>query len=424
MTLNPTQMKIASTGIIVAVVIASMACVIVYDESRDSGGGSESVYNILARVNSDGSGIYINEKLCGDTPLGDIPMRNGNPFYKIDTSGAYCVDADCGDAWGGLICGTPGNTSIQHVQMKQLVESMGLKFVLYESGTALSPDTVYYISTVTNYTAAMESKSNNGVSLDIGIVWEPQFSRIIDESGTETFRTLGLTNDFFPDHTCCILAGYSPYVSSHTDVALRFLAGYIEAVRWVQEANDPSSANYGKLVDICVASAGLSETVIEDALAGITYLYGDTDPDGTCDLHKLKRDIADVAAANSDSMRYGMKDLGFDNTIQFANRFVDDSYLISALDVDKSKISGRSASVTVSAITGDIHQIALVIGSAKGIVSADHSIFDEYGISVNISYANNGAGVAVALQNGAAQFGFLGAPPATITAVNSRLVTV
>ncbi len=421
MSLNPTQMKITSTAVIVAVIIASMACVIVYDESHNSSAGSESVYNLLGRVNTDGSGIYINNNIYKDTPSGEIPTRNGALFYKIEKDSAgtvvkYYVDADCKDAWGGLICGTPGNTSIQHVQMKQLVESMGLKFVLYESGTSPASDTVYYISTITNYTLAMESESNNGRSLDIGIIWEPQFSRIIDEPGKETFKELGLTNDFFPNHTCCVLAGYTSYISTHQDATSRFLAGYIEATKWVQAAKEKSSANHSLLVDICVEATKLDRNVIEDALANIDYVFGDSDGVGSYDLHNLKKDVANIVTANASSLKYSMNDLGFQNSIQFANRFVDDSYLINAQNVDKSKISSTT-SITVSAISGDIHQIALNVGITQGI-------FKEFGVDVTISPQSNGAGVAVAMQNGSAQFGFLGAPPATITAVNSKLITV
>ncbi len=418
MSLNQTQMKIASTAVIVGVIIASMACVIVHDEMRDSSDGSESVYNLLARVNTGGSGIYINNTIYQDTTGDTIPDRNGANFYKIDpVSKTYFVDAGCKDAWGGLVCGTPGNTSIQHVQMKQLVETMGLKFALYESTSTLASDTVYYISTVTNWDNAMNSKSNNGISLDIGIIWEPQFSRIIDESGAETFKELGLTNDFFHDHTCCVLAGYTSYVSSHQDVTERFLAGYIESVKWVQAANNPVSPDYAKLVQVCADATKLDPTVIRDALANIGYTFGDKDGTGSYDLHHLKTDIADVVNSNTTNLKYSMSDLGFANSIQFANRFVDDSYLIHAQSFDKSKVPAKTTTVTVSAISGDIHQIALTIGKDLGI-------FAQYGIDVNISAQTNGAGVAVAMQNGAAQFGFLGAPPATITAVNSKLITV
>ena len=49
--------------------------------------------------------------------------------------------------------------------------------------------------------------------------------------------------------------------------------------------------------------------------------------------------------------------------------------------------------------------------------------FEDYGIKVNLSSAVNGPGVATALQNGNAQFGLMGAPPCTITAINGELVT-
>ncbi len=423
MSLNQTQMKIASTAVIVGVIIASMACVIVYDETRDNSDGSTSVYNLLARVNTGGSGIYLNDNAYDGTTSTGIPIRNSAQFYKVDTTSSipsYYVDETCKAAWGGLVCGTPGNTTIQHVQMKQLVESMGLKFALYESGASLADDTVYYINTVTSYDKVINSVKNNGISLDVGILWEPQFSNVIDVPSTEpkeSFIELGLSNDFFHDHTCCVIAGYTSYVSSHQDVTERFLAGYMESVKWVQEAKNPSSENYAKLVQVCVDATKLDQNVIRDALMNINYVFGDDDGTGAYDLHHLKTDIADVVTANSSSLRFSMDDLGFANTIQFANRFVDDSYLIHAQSYDTSKVPAKTTSITVSAISGDIHQIALTIGKELGI-------FAQYGIDVNISYQTNGAGVAVAMQNGAAQFGFLGAPPATITAVNSKLITV
>lgn len=203
MSLTPSQQKLVSTSVIIAVIIASMGCVIVYDETRSDDQGSNSVYNILARVNSEGSGIYMNNDIYEDhvdkdgNPVSDsIPERNGVNFYKVNADGTKYVDADCKDAWGGLICGTPGNTSIQHVQMKEMVEKMGLSFILYETGSSLSSSSVYYINTIVNYDKAMNSESNNGVQLDIGILWEPQFSYIVDVPSTETFKSLGLTNDF------------------------------------------------------------------------------------------------------------------------------------------------------------------------------------------------------------------------------------
>ena len=433
MSLTPSQQKLVSTSVIIAVIIASMGCVIVYDETRSDDQGSNSVYNILARVNSEGSGIYMNNDIYEDhvdkdgNPVSDsIPERNGVNFYKVNADGTKYVDADCKAAWGGLICGTPGNTSIQHVQMKEMVEKMGLSFILYETGSSPSSSSVYYINTIVNYDKAMNSESNNGVQLDIGILWEPQFSYIVDVPSTETFKSLGLTNDFFPGHTCCVLGGYTSYISSHSEATERFLAAYVKTVQWVQNANNPMTAEmdplnpgktvYETLVSTCAQSTGLVENVIKDALSSIAYTYGDDDGNGSTDLHLLKKDISGIVTSNSSNLKYSMEDLGFQNSIQFANRFVDESYLMNAIALDGSSLTG-SYRITVAAISGDIHQIALQVGLARGI-------FAEYGVNVGVAYQSNGAGVAVALQNGSAQFGFLGAPPATITAVNGQLITV
>ena len=173
---------------------------------------------------------------------------------------------------------------------------------------------------------------------------------------------------------------------------------------------------YETLVSTCAQSTGLDEDVIKDALSSITYTYGDDDGNGSTDLHLLKKDISGIVTSNSSNLKYSMEDLGFQNSIQFANRFVDESYLMNAIALDGSSLTG-SYRITVAAISGDIHQIALQVGLARGI-------FAEYGVNVGVAYQSNGAGVAVALQNGSAQFGFLGAPPATITAVNGQLITV
>jgi ABC-type nitrate/sulfonate/bicarbonate transport system substrate-binding protein len=421
MTLSQSNMKILSTGVIVAVIIASMGCVIWYDESMNDSEGSTSVYNILARVNSEGSGIYILESDetgtyqqsvtydDGTTATVNVPTRNDTPYYTVNSDGSYSVSEDNAAAWGGLVAGTPGSTSIQHVQLRSLIESMGLSFVLYEDGTSLSDDTVYYVNTITN----TNKVDTSDPTLDIGIIWEPQYTSIVDT--LDEYTGLGLTNNFFPGHTCCVIAGYTSYVSSHSDVTIRFLLAYMEAVEWINTAKeDTSSDDYATLVQYGEELTGMSESIVTQALDHITYLYGDELDDGTSDLHLLKKDVSDIVESNSSSLKNSMSDLGFSNSLQFANRLVDDSYLLQASE--SPSVGTNSATITVAAISGDIHQIALKVAEEQGF-------FSDYNLNVNIAYESNGAGVAVALQNGEAQFGFLGAPPATITAVNSELIT-
>ena len=72
--------------------------------------------------------------------------------------------------------------------------------------------------------------------------------------------------------------------------------------------------------------------------------------------------------------------------------------------------------ITVAVISGDIHQLAIHYAMAM-------NIFEEYGINITLSQQPNGDGVAVALENGSAQIGFIGAPPMTIKVINSEYVT-
>lgn len=386
--------KLLSTVIIIAVIIASMGAVIVYDHNihkdTDSSG---STYNVIARVNSEGSGIYIKESV--------LSAKGGaSEFYDTTT---YDVTGK-GAAWGGLIFGTPGAATIQHIQLQSMVEKMGLTFTLYQSGMATDSSHVYYVLNIANKTAAVADPNING-----GIVWEPQFSAIVDDTSND-YVSLGLTNDFFSGHTCCIIAGYSSYMQTHADQTNRFLAAYIKGVEWVL---DP--ANHDALVALGKDKTGITDdAVINDSLDHITYLYDDVSDD----LSQLRKDIAELSQ-DLPALKHTVQDLGFANAYQFASRFVDDSYMMSAIDIHNDtsySYSGPKSSIKVACIAGDIHQIALHAAVAQGF-------FDEYGLIVTVSAATNGPGVATALQNGEAQFGLMGAPPATSTAINGMLVT-
>ena len=135
-------------------------------------------------------------------------------------------------------------------------------------------------------------------------------------------------------------------------------------------------------------------------------------------LENFRKDIAELSQ-DLPALKHTVQDLGFANAYQFASRFVDDSYMMSAIDIHNEtsySYSGPKSSIKVACIAGDIHQIALHAAVAQGF-------FDEYGLIVTVSAATNGPGVAIALQNGEAQFGLMGAPPATSTAINGMLVT-
>lgn len=388
--------KTLSTVIIVAVIIVSMGAVIVYDSTLQDQESSGSTYNVIARVNSEGSGLFINSQVLNE--------RGGLlAFFTEDSSGQYIVDETNAKAWGGLILSTPGAATIQHVQLQELATNAGLNYTLYQDGQAVRSDTLYFVTNISNK-SAVESETH----IQGGILWEPQFSAIVQANNG--YVSLGLTNNFFPGHTCCVIAGYTQYMQSHPDETARFLAAYIKGVEWVL---DP--ANHDDLVKLCMEkTSDMTESVVEDALSHITYLHSDE----TEDLNELRKDIADLVDGLAPGLKHAVSELGFTSSEQFSSKFVDDSFIINALEIvaDSSyEYKGPTHSVKVACISGDIHQIALH-------AAVKERFFEDYGLNVTVSTATNGPGVATALQNGEAQFGLMGAPPATSTVINGKLV--
>ena len=135
----------------------------------------DKAYQLVSRVNSEGSGIYIDKRVL-DNVNSTIPVRNGVQFYSVD-GGEYVVSKDNAKAWGGLVMGTPGTSSIQHIQILQLAKQMGLKTAMYTVGTTPAADTLYYVTNLAAFQQII-----NDVSINGGIIWEPQYQRVIQEA--------------------------------------------------------------------------------------------------------------------------------------------------------------------------------------------------------------------------------------------------
>ena len=269
-------------------------------------------YNLVARVNSEGSGLFIDKSLLDDVDS-IIPSRNGTLFYSVTAEG-FEVGPENADAWGGLVFSTPGPTSIQHVQLLSLVDEMGLKNAMYTVGTEIQPDTVYYITPLTNYAQITADPTVNA-----GIIWEPQYQRVIQESSK--YVELALTNDLFPDHTCCVIASNVKFMKENSEKVENFLVAYVKAVSFIQDAlADESSANYTWLVDFAKTKVvGVTESEVKQALENITYLYSDS-YDGS--LSDLKEDIVDLIVSLK---------LDVSEPSEFVKYFIDDQYLKNAL---------------------------------------------------------------------------------------------
>ena len=281
---------------------------------------------------------------------------------------------------------------------------VGLKFVQYTTEVgSVQNDTLYYVTNLANYGAITTAPDIQG-----GIIWEPQFQRVIQED--PSYTTLALTNDLFDGHTCCIIAANHNWLKDNSGDAVKFLAGYIKAVDYIVNAKKTGGDALADVITIAKNSTtGLDDAEVNAALANIDYLYADED-DGSLD--QLTKDIESLAGS--------LKDIGaitkdYGSGSSFAKAFVDDTYLKDAVAGKASK-EGTS-SVKVAVIGGDIHQLAIHVAIAK-------NYFAEYGLTVNLSTGSNGGDIATLLDSKDVEIGFLGAPPATIKTINGEHIKV
>lgn len=382
--------KIIAAIVVVVLVVAGVGVYFMMQEN-------DRELNIISGVNTEGSGIFIDSSVKIESM---IDMSSGEPVYLRD-------------GWEGKVFSTPGLATIQHVQLLEIVEGMGLTFTAFKPGVS-EPDTVYYFTNMSNAGMIIPNEDIDG-----GILWQPQYQKIVDTDGGR-FKPLALMNDLYPGHICCVMAGAHSYTSTHESETVRFLAAYIKATDWVNNAlANQSSDEYKLLIEVAKNSAGtnFTENEIKTALDTVTYFYGEnssTPLAGVKDsVKELAENLVDLKLATKT-----FQDLGFKDSTEFINKYVEDKFMIEALDIvyngAEPEYEGTS-DITVAVIGGDVHQIAVHMAKELGY-------YEELGLNVKFSTATNGSGVATAIQNGNASIGLLGAPPLTTTVINGELV--
>ena len=403
--------KILTIAVVAVVVIAAVAVAIVV---MNNGGKNTDVdgLSIVGRVNSEGSGIILaqgEEKSDYITAQTDMPGLGAIYIYN-DSLGLYYVFNK--DNWGGKLFATPGAATIQHVQLMQLADMMGLKFVSYTDGTQMKSDTLYYIAGVPSFAEFVNKQSS--APLTGFIIWEAQVS----VASVEEYPILVLTNEIFEGHTCCIIGASNKYLDKEGNTMAVFFSVYKDAVDKINNASKTSS-DYVKLVEIATKRVAMPDGMtdeekveaIKSALENVTYVYSD---DNNGSLNLLEKDIANLAEElyNSKQINKSAKDLGFNSYDELAQKFVDDSYLKKAIAGTYTPLSEKKT-INVAAISGDIHQIALWF-------AMDTGMFENAKLDVKVFAQSNGPAVYGLLSNGEADIGFLGAPPMTIRSMNGE----
>ena len=81
-----------STIAIIAVLLIGQGAIIAYDSSLEGNEDTGTAYSLLARVNTEGSGVYINS---------DVLYERGgtSAFYTVESDGSYSVNTANAAAW-------------------------------------------------------------------------------------------------------------------------------------------------------------------------------------------------------------------------------------------------------------------------------------------------------------------------------------
>lgn len=407
--------KILAVAVVAIIAVAAVGTYIVISNNDPVD------MSIVGRVNTDGSGIIINADENVDNYVSIDKSEDEPSEPHLGTAGKWVILHK--EGWAGKVFTDPGAATIQHVQLSTIASEMGLKFVQYTNTTKISDDTLYYYPGVPSYEKYV-SEYNTNDKISGGIFWEPQ-SSIAVISGC---KMMTVTNDLFPGHTCCTIAGQTSYMQSHQDETVRFLAAYIKSVnQMVKAIDDGSGEAYDKVIKLASEKVSMLQGFTDEqkkeavlsAFEYVVYKYADTtNADVEDPLADLKKDVADMAGEFKDGnlVRNSYSDLGFKSNQELADKFVDSSYMKQAMTYEKKDSYESVSSIKVSVIGGDIHQLAIHYAIEMGI-------FEEYGLNITLSVQSNGLGIYTSLKNNDSQLGFIGAPPMIINSMNDKAIT-
>ena len=439
------------TIIVAAVVVVAAAAVVV--SNRGSSAESTEI-NLIAGLEGVGSGFYYD-----DTKIdkGDLFVLNPDDSIKtVNHPGVGDVAVFKPAGWEGLLFGVPTVGSIQYYQLKTIVE-VYLNDASYTDGTtkklslvAGSPSSGQVGYTVTQGSAARIIEVKESTGLDIGITWEPQFSALVIGEDAP-FERLITTDQLFPHVTCCVLYGNAQYIKDHQDTSERLVWAVKNATEWLNwvvddiktNGYDESKETHKALVDYAYkhaggSSSGLTTEQILNAFNYIEYAWGDEKTYTTVDfndpLSKIKSDIAtqtqtlyDIGGLANNSL----ESLGFKNSSEFAEKFVDDSLIKAIHDKSSYDTTSKLTKVTLSVIVNDLHQLPTHLADEKlpGLstlkpgLSDSKTLYEQAGLEINFISATGSNGVVTNLNSKQAEFGVAAEPAIILYDINNKQTT-
>ncbi|MDR0523194.1 MAG: hypothetical protein LBG62_02060 [Candidatus Methanoplasma sp.] len=415
--------KIIAIAAVVVLVAAGAGAFLLLNKSEKR---TEEI-NIVTGLEGVGSGFYYKP--------GSI---DASKLFVTDQSGAVAVDGNGevkyrAEGWNRLVIGSPGVVSIQHIQLKTIVEiylkdqsrvdgpTKSYKLVAWREGEALRDGEVGYVVT------GGAASAIEGYKLDIGLTWQPQLAKL--DAGS--YDVLVRTNELFPHQTCCLTIANQSFLQDNPGVSERVVWAIVQATEWLNAAKEkgksnPSDPDYLRLLEIGRGIAGPNFTT-EDLIAAIEdveYAWGDIGYSASDPLSKIKSDIAlqTEDLSKTGDLRNTLGDLGFSSYAQYADALVDDSVLkrVLANGIDSKPPYDSWSEVRFVLIAGDIHQLPVHIANAL-LPGQSQSLYSQVGITFKRIDVSIGAAVISGLKANEADFGVTGQPSLIVDNVNNKL---
>ncbi|MDR0888140.1 MAG: hypothetical protein LBM39_03025 [Candidatus Methanoplasma sp.] len=406
------NLKIIAVAVVVILVVAAAGFFFLDNRKR-----TEEI-DFISGLESVGSGIFYREGRTIDSP---------DDLFTIKAPGDIIYHPE---AWNKLIFGTPSVVSIQHIQVKTIVEiylndpsktdkAKELKFVPYVDGQTLEDGKVYYITNMGG------SQMREDKKIDAGITGLPRLTNLV---ASDTNYSIGaLTNDLFPHQTCCAVSVNKSFGEEHPDIVIRVLWAIKEATNWLNNAlekgkTNPNDVDYLKALEVGLRVAGSTLYTADDiskSIVDVEYSWGDSNPNDP--LRTLKNDIAFITEdlEKIKAVTIPVSDLGFKNTLEYAEKLVNDEFLKEAI---KGKPEFKDTfAVRFALIGGDIHQLPVHLAYTL-LPGQTQTFYEQVGIDFSYNSVSIGNVVVAALKANEADFGVTGQPPIIVDSINNELI--
>lgn len=279
------------------------------------------------------------------------------------------------------------------------------------------------------YTRADPGTQLNSIragQIDGGVLWEP-YATAAEMSGDA--EVLVWSEDFWPGHPCCVIVVDNNFAKKNPDAVVAFLVGQIKAWNWINDAMDVNSPNHQALIQIAKDHTGLTSD--EEILASLEHMEL---------TYKMNNNVSEGEQGFDDWLEYYLNEFinldlvkedkikakGYETTKEYIENLVNGDYLADAETVDEN-YAGLAAPVTmrVGQLSGDIHQLALVVSMSSLAGENGKSMLQQMNINA-VSDTKYPAGGAImnAFNGGELDIAYVGSPPAIQYSVNQNDVDI